>query len=188
MELYTMRKMIFVLSVMLSFNVHAWDAPEVFESACYEGCTPKMQTLFDEFLATPNALAFYPGMYSGECHHLSGSLNPDTTHYAGMLFNTDANGAYMTGAMQYFGESNGYANLSFEEAKERFLPSWKGNGRLTFHPTSTTTHFLNQSGNPQIVYWARQNLETKDILFLMYMKDFSTAFCRLKPNPNGFPQ
>lgn len=183
-----MKKMILVLSFLMSLSVHAWEAPEVFESACNEGCTPKMQALFDEFLATPNALTFYPGMYSGECNHLSNSLNPDTTHYAGMLFNTDELGAYMTGSMQYFGESNHYGNLSFEEAKEKFLPSWKGGGRLTFHPTSTTTHFTDQNDNPKIIYWARQNLETKEILFLMHMKDFSTAFCRLKPNKNGFPQ
>lgn len=182
-----MKKMIFGLMLLVSLSVHAWDAPEVFESACYEGCTPKMQALFDEFLATPNALAFYPGMYSGECNHLSSSLDPDTTHYSGMLFNTDELGAYMTGSMQYFGESNQYKNLSFKEAKEKFLPSWKGGGRLTFHPTSTTTHFTDQNDNPKIIYWARQNLATKDILFIMHMKDFSTAFCRLKPNPNGFP-
>lgn len=183
-----MKKMILVLSFLMSLSVHAWEAPEVFESACYESCTPKMHALFDEFLATPNALTFYPGMYSGECNHLSNSLDPDTTHYAGMLFNTDELGAYMTGSMQYFGESNHYGNLSFEEAKEKFLPGWKGGGRLTFHPTSTTTHFTDQNDNPKIIYWARQNLETKEILFLMHMKDFSTAFCRLKPNKNGFPQ
>jgi len=182
-----MKKMIFVLSVLLSLNVHGWEAPEIFKGACDMGCTPKMQEIFDEFLATPNALTFYPGMYSGECRHLSGSLNPDTTHYSGMLFNTDEKGAYMTGAMQFFGDDNHFGKLSFEEAKEKFLPNWKGNGRLTFNPTSTTTFFLDQNGNPQIIYWARQNLETKDILFLMYMRDFSTAFCKLKPNQNGFP-
>lgn len=183
-----MKKMIFVLSVLVSLSVHAWDAPEVLEGACYQGCTPKMQELYDEFLATPNPLTFYPGIYSGECNHLSNSLDPNTTHYAAMLFNTDSIGAYMTGSLQFFGDSNSYGKLSFEEAKAKFLPVWKGNGRLTFNPTSTTTYFLDKNGSPAIIYWARQNLETKDILFLMYMKDFSTAFCRLKPNPNGFPQ
>lgn len=183
-----MKIRIFILSLFISCNAFAWDAPEIFQSACYEGCTPKMQELYNEFLATPNPLTFYPGMYSGECNHLSSSLNPDTTHYAGMLFNTDSAGAYMTGSLQFFGESNQYEKLSFEEAKAKFLPSWKGNGRLTFNPTSTTTYFLDKNGTPAIIYWARQNLQTKDILFLVYMKDFTTAFCRLKANPNGFPQ
>ena len=183
-----MKKIILSFTFLLSLSTHAWEAPEVFEEACYQGCTPKMQSLYNEFLSTPNPLTIYPGMYSGECNHLSRSLNPETTHYAGMLFNTDSKGAYMTGSMQYFGDHNAMEKLSFEEAKDKFLPVWKGNGRLTFHSTSTTTHFLDQNENPNIVYWIRQNLDSKELLFLMYMKDFSTAFCKLRPNPNGFPQ
>ena len=183
-----MKKMLLSLIVLVSLNAHAWDAPEILESACYQGCTPKMEKLYNEFLSTPNPLTFFPGMYSGECNHLSSSLNPDTTHYAGMLFNTDTEGAYMTGNLQFFGDSNGMANYSFEDAKRIYLPTWKGGGRLKFNATSTTTYFTGKDDAPSLVYWARQNLKTKDILFLVYMKDFSIAFCKLKPNPNGFPQ
>lgn len=175
------------MMVLAAGSAFAWETPEVYENACSSGCTPKMEEIYNEFLSTPNALTYYPGMYSGECRHLSNMYDPYTTHYAGMLFDKDDRGAFMTGTLQFFGDSNRTDKWSYEEAKRNFMPNYKGGGRLVMNPTSTTTFYLDQNGRPNIVYWARQNLITKDILFLVYMRDMTTGFCKLKLNTNGLP-
>ena len=84
------------LAVLITVSAHAWDAPEILEEACYNGCTEKMGIMYNNFLNTPTAPKFIPGMYSGECNHQSGSLDANTTHYIGMLLDRDAKGAFMS--------------------------------------------------------------------------------------------
>lgn len=174
-------------ALLISFAAHAWDAPEILENACYDGCNEKMWTMYDNFLNTPTAPKFIPGMYSGECNHQSASLDPDTTHYIGMLLDTDSKGAFMSPVLQYFGEGNDMAEWSLEDARREMSPDWREAGRITWHPTSATATVKDNEGYPAMVYWARQNVETKEIYFLAMLRGFSYAFCTLKPNFNGLP-
>lgn len=182
-----MKSLLLSAALIFSLNARAWDAPEILEDACYDGCTEKMQAMYDKFLSTPHAPSIYPGMYSGECNHLSGSLNPDTTHYIGMLLNKDAKGAYMSPVLQFFGDGNDMADWSFEDALREMSPDWIEAGRITWHPTSATAHVEDDQGYPALVYWARQDVVSKEIYFLAWLRGFSYAFCTLKPNPNGLP-
>lgn len=176
---------IFVLFV--TTTALAWDAPETLENACWDGCTEKQEAIYAEFNRLQTAPKFIPGMYSGECYHQSGSLDPDTTHYIGLLLNNDVKGAYMSPVLQYFGEENSMADWSLETALKEMSPDWIEAGRMTFHKSSATAHVENDEGYPLLVYWARQNLETKNISFLAWLSGFSYAFCELKPNTHGLP-
>lgn len=182
-----MKSLLVLILALSCTNAFSWEAPEIFTNACYEGCTPKMEAIYDQFLNTPHAPKYIPGMYAGECYHLSGSLNPETTHYIGLLLNTDPKGAYMAPVLQYFGEGNDMENWSLEEAKKEMSPDWIEAGRMTFHPTSVTAHVEDAEGYPVMVYWARQNPANKEIYFLAILRGFSYAFCSLKPNVNGLP-
>ncbi len=181
------RSLFLSLAILLTVPAHAWDAPEILDDACYDGCNEKMWTMYDNFMNTPTAPKFVPGMYSGECNHQSASLDPDTTHYIGMLLDTDAKGAFMSPILQFFGDGNDMADWSLADARREMSPDWRDAGRITWHPTSATAAVLDDEGYPALVYWARQNHVTKEIYFLAWLRGFSYAFCTLKPNVNGLP-
>ena len=187
-----MKNIIFAIFLAIIISVsapaHAWEAPEILENACYDGCNEPMLKMYDNFLNTPTAPKFIPGMYSGECNHQSGSLNPDTTHYVGMLLDTDDKGAFMSPVLQFFGDGNSMADWSLSEARREMSPDWRDAGRITWHPTSATAAVLDNEGYPAMVYWARQDYVTKEIYFLALLRGFSYAFCTLKPNVNGLPK
>jgi hypothetical protein len=167
----------------------SWEAPEIIEQACYAGCTPAMEKMYDTFLNTKTAPAFLPGMSSGECHHNSSSLNPETTHYIGLLFEKNKFGSFMAPQFQYFGDSNDMKDWSLDKARKEFASeTWQTSGKITWHPSSATTQYLDADGNPALVYWARQNLQTKEIYFMAWIARWSIAFCTAKPNKNGFPK
>ncbi len=184
-----MKNVFLIISVLFCFSqVHAWDAPETLEEACYEGCTPKMEAIYAEFNRLQTAPKFIPGMYSGECYHQSGSLEPETTHYIGLLLNRDNKGAYMSPVLQFFGEENSMKDWSLDTALKEMSPDWIEAGRMTFHKTSATADVEDDNGYPALVYWARQNHETKNISFLAWLRGLSYAFCELTPNHQGLPQ
>jgi hypothetical protein len=183
-----MKTILSVSLMLLTLNAFAWEAPEIIENACYQGCTPKMEKMYKKFLDTKQPPKFIPGMYSGECNHNSSSLDPNTTHYIGLLLDQDANGTYMAPVLQYFGDSNDMKDWSLDQARKEMSDEWKKTEIVKMHPTSMTAHFEDEEGNPALVYWARQDLKTKDIYFMAYLKGFSTAFCIAHPNPNGLPK
>jgi hypothetical protein len=183
-----MNKLLLSLLFLLSFSAMAWDAPEVNEGACYKGCTPAIWKMYNNFLNTPTAPKFIPGMYSGDCHHVSDSLDANTTHYLGLLIDQDEKGITMSPVLQFFGDSNDMKDWSLETARKEMSGDWKVNEKVKMHPTSLTAHFEDDEGNPVLVYWARQNLKTKEIYFTGYLRGFSMAFCTVHPNVNGLPK
>lgn len=181
-------KMFFLsLLVSMSMSAFAWEAPEILDNACYEGCNEPMWNTYNKFLETPHAPMFIPGMYSGTCNHQSPSLDPDTTHYIGLLLNKNDKGPNMSPVLQFFGERNDMEDWSFEDALREMSPDWVTKGIVKVHPTSMTAHYEDDEGYPALVYWARQNPQTKEIYFLAYLRGLSYAFCTLKPNVNGLP-
>ena len=78
------------------------------------------------------------------------------------------------------------SDWSLETALLEMSPDWIEAGRMTIHKTSATAAVLDNEGYPAMVYWARQNLETKNISFIAWLRS-SIAFCELKPNSNGLP-
>lgn len=180
---------LFLLTMTMTTNkLWAYEAPEVLENVCEYGCPSHIENLYNQFLNAPEAPRYYPGMYSGECYHYSDKLDPDTTHYIGLLLNTDEIGPYMSPILQYFGESNDMANWSFQDALNEMSPDWIEAGRMTIHKTSATAAVLDSAMDPALVYWARQNLENKEIYFIAWLRNFSVALCKLRPNPDGIPQ
>ncbi|MBC7540495.1 MAG: hypothetical protein H7281_16845 [Bacteriovorax sp.] len=173
---------------LVSMNTYSWDAPEIIENACYQGCTPKMEKMYDNFQNTKSAPVFIPGMYSGECHHNSWALDPETTHYIGLLLDQDSKGTYMGPVLQFFGDSNDMKDWSLEDGRKEISGDWKKTLKVAWHPTSLTAHVEDENGNPALVYWARQNPLTKEIYFMAFMAGFSTAFCTAHPNVNGLPK
>ncbi len=181
------KKFVSIMMILLSYQAMGWDAPEILSNACYEGCTPEMEKLYNDFLATPTAPKYLPGMYSGECHHLSRDLNPDQVHYIGLLLDDHPKGAYMAPVLQFFGEGNDMADWSLQKARQEMSPDWIDAGRITTHPTSMTAHVEDEEGFPALIYWARQNQRTKEIYFLALLRQFFIGFCRLTPNVQGLP-
>lgn len=181
-----MKKLFLAVAITFSASAYSWEAPEILSNLCYDGCAPKIQSTYDDFLNTPHAPTFIPGMYSGVCNHISGLLNPETDHYIGLLLNTDKKGAYMAPVLQYFGEGNDMADWSLEDGLLNMSPDWIEAGRITTHKTSMTAQVLNSDGYPVLVYWARQNPQTKEVLFLAFLGG-NYAACRLTPNLNGLP-
>ncbi len=182
-----MKTLLLSLLMSASLSAFAWDAPEILEDACYGGCNETMATMYDNFLKTPYAPKFIPGMYSGTCNHQSPSLDPDTTHYIGLLLNKNEKGPNMSPVLQFFGEKNDMEDWSFEDGVREMSPDWVRDGVVKVHPTSMTSHYVDDEGYPALVYWARQNPETKVIYFMAYLRGLSYAFCTLKPNVNGLP-
>jgi len=177
----------FILSIS-ALQSNAYEAPEVLENVCEFGCPAHIENLYQEFLNTIKTSFNFLGMYSGECYHYSDKLDPDTTHYIGLLLNNDSKGPYMSPILQYFGEENDMANWSFEDALREMSPDWIEAGRITMHKTSASAQVLDSAGDPALLYWARQNTANKEIYFMAWLRNFSVAFCKLKPNPLGFPQ
>jgi len=175
-------KKIFLLTFLLSFRAFSWEAPEVLEEACYDGCTIEMQTMYEKYLSLTTPPSLEPAMYSGECHHQSGSLDPETTHYIGLLIDTYNGQQTMSPVLQYFGEENDMKDWTLEDARREMSGDWKKNGQFKLYPTSLTSHYDDDEGYPVLVYWARQDQVTKDIYFMGYMRGWSTAFCVAHPN------
>ena len=178
---------LFIFLSLFSLNAFSWEAPEVLINACYTGCTPKMQAMYDKFLKLKTSPKFIPGMYSGECNHNSGSLNPDTTHYLGLLLDKDEDGIIVAPVLQFFGESNSMKDWSLDLARKEMSGDWKLQEIVKVHPTSLTAHIEDANGYPALVYWAKQDLKTKEIYFLAWMGNFSTALCIARPNVKGLP-
>lgn len=183
-----MKSSLLTIFLTFSYSAFSWEAPETLEGACYDGCTETQERIYNEFNRLQTAPMFIPGMYSGECYHQSPSLDPETTHYIGLLLNRDAKGAYMSPVLQYFGEENSMKDWSLEDGLREMSPDWISAGRMTMHPTSATAHVEDDQGYPALVYWARQNPETKNISFMAFLRGWSIAFCELKPNPKGLPE
>lgn len=180
-------KTFFLVLFSISFiSAKAWDAPEVIENACYDGCTEKMEQMYEKFLHLKTPPVNVPGMYSGECFHNSPGLDPETTHYLGLLIDTHEGKLTMSPVLQYFGEDNSMKDWSLAEARKEMSGDWITKGHFKLYPTSLTSHYLDDEGYPALVYWARQDSETREIYFMAYLRGWSTAFCIARPNKNGF--
>ena len=164
-----------------------YEAPETIEHACDDNtCTPAMQSIYDHFNQFQNAPQYIPGMYSGVCYHQSRILDPDTTHYIGLLIDQHPQGFYMAPTFQFFGDDNDMKDWTLTEARKQANPEWLKIGPMVIHPTSATEFVLDQEGYPVYVYWARQDLDTKTIYFLAFARGLSLAFCEAHPNNGGF--
>lgn len=180
-----MKLFFFSTLILLSSLAIAWEAPEVIEGACETGCTPKMQNMYKKYLQLKTPPRFLPGMYSGECHHNSPYLSPETTHYIGLLIDEDNGQMTMAPILQYYGDSNDMKDWSLTDARREMGGNWK-NGHFKLYPTSLTSHYDDNDGYPALTYWARQDFTTKDIYFMGHMRDWSIAFCIAHPNKHGF--
>jgi hypothetical protein len=167
---------------LFSFKAFSWEAPEVITNACAEGCTQQMEEMYETYLGLKTAPENTPAMYSGECHHNSDSLDPNTTHYIGLLIDNENGKLTMSPVLQYFGEENDMKDWTLEEARKEMSPDWKTQGKFKLFPTALTSHYDDEEGNPALVYWARQDLKSKDIYFMAYLRGWSTAFCVAHPN------
>lgn len=181
-----MKTFFLVLFSMSFFSAFAWEAPEVLENACYEECTERMEQMYDKYLSLQTPPMNVPGMYSGECFHNSLSLDPETTHYIGLLIDTHNGKLTMSPVLQYFGEENSMKDWTLEEARKEMSGDWITKGFFKIYPTSLTSHYVDEEGYPALVYWARQDQKTRDIYFMAYMRGWSTAFCVARPNEKEF--
>lgn len=175
--------------VVLLFSLCAqaiWQTPEAVYGICdVASCTSEMKRIYNGFHSDKNAPKFIPGMYSGVCYHQSSWLDPETTHYVGLLIDHHEKGFYMAPVMQFFGEENSMKDWTLEYARSQSSPDWKKYGPMTIHPTSAVQTVLDSDGMPVYIYWARQNLETKSIWFLSMARGRGFAFCEAKPNKGG---
>lgn len=175
-----------LLTFLAELSFAQWQAPEVPEGLCVEEvCTREMKRIYDGFQKNAINPQFIPGMYSGVCYHQSRFLNPETPHFLGVMFDRFEKGFYMAPILQYFGEENSMAGWTLEQARKESSPVWKDYGPMKLHPTSATQVVLDEEGSPFYAYWARQNVRTKALYFLVFSRGWSFAFCEAFPNAGG---
>ena len=150
-------------------------------NACYEGCTPWMQALLEQYKNADKA-RLEPAVYSGECHHLSNSYDPDHVHYSVVMFDKkpDSNETYFSTQFLFFGEANEFADWTLDKSRQEMSDYWKLKGNLIFGIIGTRVEINYDNGSPAYIYWMRQNSVNSDLYYITYAGTEIRSFCRLQ--------
>lgn len=152
---------------------------------CYEGCTPEMHRLSEQFNQMKTGVSLVPAVYSGTCHYLSKDYNGKTDHYAVVMIDQLKNqGFYFSTIFAFFLPENEFAKWDLHESRKQMADSWKENGKIIDEDGVSRVELIFPNAAPWI-YWLRQDTETKEIAYISYLGGtYLKAFCLLKPNEN----
>ena len=121
------------------------------------GCTPKMQSIADAFVAgTTIEAATLPLLASGECYHLANYYNPETTHHGVVLLDPHEGNVYMGGLFSFFTPENPYKDWTLEKARAQSTNLYADN-----HKVELTSKFafsdMNANGSELRLYWLKRD-------------------------------
>lgn len=147
-----------------------------------------MQNLLSEFENNGRLLELESRVYSGECRHIGGGLNPETSHHAVILIDRHPTSEryYFSTIFSYFYEENPFSGWSVAEARENMNSYWLENGILLRGQLSTRVEIY-QEDQVSIanIYWMRQNPQTKSLYYITYAgPGLLTSFCELQAHKN----
>ncbi|WP_413576473.1 hypothetical protein ACLVWU_00365 [Bdellovibrio sp. HCB290] len=160
---------------------------ELPEDACDSlKCTKVMKSILSGFNYTPHTVSQVPGVYSGGCFHLGG-IGPDHEHYAELLIDQLEDGTtYFSTNFAYFYPENPYANWDLTKARQEASDFAKQNARIKEGSNASRVEIYNSEGVPNVVYYMRQNPETKVIYYITYGgfgPQSTKIFCTMNKNP-----
>ena len=177
-----MKQLFFISTLVFSLDLFSQDIPSTPPNACYEGCTPKMEKLLQEFETIGVLPSQEPAVYSGVCNH-NGQYNPDHDHHAVVLLD-QIKGQWMFRAiLSFFSETNEYANWDLEKARSEMNDYWGDAGKITSADKTARVIYNYPDGSWAYIYWMRQNPQTEELYFIYYSGTVMRSFCRLSKNP-----
>jgi hypothetical protein len=153
---------------------------------CYEGCSPWMENLVTDFHQSGGLLEIKPQVFSGECRHLSQSLNPDHSHSAVVMIDQRSNSEdfYFSTIFSYFSGRNEFVDWDLQRARDQMHPDWQIWGTLIRGSLSTRVEILNPEGRLANTHWMRQNPINGTLYFMTYFGPaYQKTFCELKQHP-----
>ena len=163
----------------------AASAPDLPPNACYSGCTSRMEDVLAKFNSTEHTIPLKPAVYSGECHYLSSSYDPDYTHYAVvMIDHSETQKPYFSTIFGFFLPNNEFASWSLETGRKEMSEVWKNDGAniLEGHNASRVEVYRDDGGLSS-VYWMRYDSHTETMYYITYLAGVQIkAFCELHKN------
>ncbi len=163
------------LSCLLGVKVYAYDNPP---SLCYEGCTPWMLKLEQDY-NRGGALPLDPRVYSGSCH-IIGNYNPETEHHAVMMIDHRAVAPYFSVILSFFAGQNDFIHWNLDQARKEMSSYWKQHGHLLFaEPTLRVEIPYEDGSGPAFTYWMRYNSSSREAYLITYMGIYTKILCRL---------
>lgn len=153
-------------------------------NACAGTCTPWMRELLSDFENKGTLVENSPAVYSGDCHHLSDSYNPDTTHYAVVMVDQLPTSAdfYFSTIFSFFAPENEFAKWDLKTSRENMSDYWQTHGQMLRSEKTTRVEIPYDDGRIAYTYYMRQNPQTKEIYYITYGGISLISFCRLEKN------
>lgn len=164
-----------LLSVLLAFSAYAAQNPP---SLCAGmGCTARMEAIAAGFEAAHGIeQSDKPLLASGECYHLTQSLDPNTTHYGVTLLDPHEGGLYMGGEFGFFYPSNPYAAWTAADVRKKDTDMYSANHLVELTPTFAYAD-MNPGGKSMLLYWIRRDAQH---LYVIGQWDTSQrVFCQM---------
>ncbi len=153
---------------------------------CYEGCTPWMDSVLNDFQNNSGLVSLKPAVYSGECRELSQHYNPEQTNYAVVMIDQHPtkNEFYFSTIFAYFYPENPFALWNLETARTEMNSYWLENGKILNNSKTSRVEVTYEDGRPAYTYWFRQNKNTEDLNYITYAGPTKKTFCQLKKHLN----
>ncbi len=151
-------------------------------NACIEGCNDFMKKVYDDFNLVGQVPDSEPAVYSGECHHLSRDYDSDFTHYGVVMLDQKTSGWNFSTIFSFFTATNEFSNWNVDLARKQMSPYWLDHGDVKMVSNAARVVVRYENGDPAYIYWMRQNLQTKELLYITYAGGTMTSFCRLGKN------
>jgi hypothetical protein len=167
-------------------TIRAYDNPP---SLCYEGCTPWMQQLEQDYEQKGQAIPFDPTVYSGACHVLGASFSPDYEQHAVMMIDHKTQDSrviepFFSVIFSFFAGQNDFVTWNLDQARKEMSPYWHEHGNMIHADRTSRVVIPYEDGSPAYIYWMRFNPETKEAYLITYFGVYSKMLCRLQAHTN----
>lgn len=171
-------KFLNLVFVLLSLPAFGLELPT---GQCDDGsCNEFMTSVWEGFEANPFAPELGNRVYSGECRYVSQGLSPDKAHYAVLMFDELSGKPYFSTIFGFFYERDEWAEWSVEDGRREMHEDWKSLGVIQGGADHAVVVVNDDEGNPAMVYWMRQNPESKDVYYVTHWRGYMTSFCLMK--------
>ncbi|WP_413585916.1 hypothetical protein [Bdellovibrio sp. HCB274] len=183
-----MKALFIILTAVCSLSsTTAHAISELPEDACDSlKCTKVMKSILSGFNNTPHTVSLEPAVYSGSCYHL-GDLNPNHEHFAELMIDQlEDDTTYFSTNFAYFYPENPYANWDLAKGRQEATDYARQNARVKEGSNASRVEMYNSEGAPVVVYYMRQNPETKEIYYITYGgfgPQSTKIFCTMNKNP-----
>lgn len=167
-------------ATLLLLGLRVGSATGLPTNVCSDGfCSISQADIWDRFQQAPGLdISLIPSVYSGACYHTNGYLDPQRSHYGGILIDTRAGQTVFDGRFSFFPPHHPYAQLNVQSARERFSDVIDLDIYDTFAVAETTDTIA------PFRYWLRQDEKTGRLLVVGYFGFKHTILCDLERHAN----